>query len=111
MVYFFIALLVILKVGLSYLIGLSGKKREIGFWASFLISLFFGFVLGLIVTFISKDLNQTRTIVRCDGCKKEINGEYIAIRPTGMNVKLDYCNETCRDTYHAGNMERLKSEG
>ncbi len=94
-------------IGISTLVGLVGKKKRIGFWGAFFVTLFTGLLIGLIVTLTSPDLNQTTKIIRCDGCKEIINGEYIAIRPKELNVKLDYCNVTCRDSYHAKNIQQL----
>jgi len=105
-----IAVLIIIWISISCLVGLAGKKRRIGFWGSFLITLFTGLLFGLIFTFISEELNQTTKIVRCDGCKEIIIGEYIAIRPKELDVKLDYCNADCRDIHHGKNLEKLLTQ-
>lgn len=103
----FILFIIIVWGGVSTLVGLAGKERRIGFWGAFFVTLFLGLLLGLIITLVSPKLTNTIKIIRCDGCKGVINGEYIAIRPKEIDIKLDYCNENCRDNYHTQNMERL----
>lgn len=41
---------IIFGVFLAFLIGKLGKKRSIGFWGAFLLSLFLSPIIGLIVT-------------------------------------------------------------
>ena len=44
----------IISFGLSLLVGLYGKNRQIGFFMAFWVSLFFTPIIGIIVTLIYK---------------------------------------------------------
>lgn len=47
----------IIAVGLAYGVGCMGKKRKIGFWLAFIISLF-NVIIGLIAVLCSKKIEN-----------------------------------------------------
>ena len=49
--------LFIIAVGLAYCVGCMGKKRKIGFWLAFIISLF-NVIIGLIAVLCSKKIEN-----------------------------------------------------
>lgn len=49
--------LLIIAVGLAYGVGCMGKKRKIGFWLAFILSLF-NVVIGLIAVLCSKNIEK-----------------------------------------------------
>tara|TARA_R110000782_G_scaffold269225_1_gene366939 strand:- start:37997 stop:38329 length:333 start_codon:yes stop_codon:yes gene_type:complete len=83
---------------LCFVVAFAGKNKTIGYGGTFLISLLLSPLIGLIVALVSKE--KVTKIIRCDGCRKEIKGEYIIIRPKGLQDKYDYCTEACRNEYH-----------
>lgn len=104
-----ITIFLIVWGGISTLVGLAGKQKRIGFWGAFLATFFLGLLIGLIITLTSKDINESPVkIIRCDGCREIINGQYIVIRPHGLETKYDYCSKACRDKYHG---EHMKEQG
>lgn len=46
-------IILIFWIGISFLVGLLGKDKSIGFWVVFLISIFFSPLIGLIVALAS----------------------------------------------------------
>lgn len=48
-------LLFIIAISLAYAVGCLGKKRKIGFWLAFIISLF-NVIIGLIAVLCSKKI-------------------------------------------------------
>lgn len=39
-------------------------------------------------------------IIRCDGCREVIKGDYTILRPEGTHDKYDYCSVKCRNEFH-----------
>ena len=50
-------ILLIIAVGLAYGVGCLGKKRKIGFWLAFIISLL-NVIIGLIAVLCSKKIEE-----------------------------------------------------
>jgi len=85
---------------------------------SFLLTLLLcavAFVLIIVGFAVRQSVNNqkksnSRIIIKCDSCRKIIDGKYIAIKPPGTNLKFDYCSRACRDHSHPENMAKIGKE-
>lgn len=92
---------------LALIVGAIGKNKTIGFAGGFFLSILLSPLIGLIIVLVSKNkiLVVETKVIRCDGCRKVIKGEYIRITPKGMKDIYDYCNIECRNEYHPNYMK------
>ena len=71
---------------------------------------FWGVLVTILLTIIGAIHNfilDVRFRIKCDGCKKVINGEYIVFRPDETEYKFNYCGKECRNEYHPQNMKGI----
>lgn len=95
---------------LCFLVAIAGNEKKIGYWGTFFLSLLLSPLIGLIIALVSGKKNTQVITIRCDGCREVIKGEYIVMRPKGIQDKYDYCNKLCRDKYHSNYMKEKSIE-
>lgn len=43
--------------------------------------------------------NKKTKVVRCDGCKKIIEGKFIRVKEVDLKQPLDYCTQVCKNKH------------
>lgn len=92
-------MIIIIWVILCFAVAFTGKDKKIGYGGVLIFSLLLSPLIGLIIGLASSP-KLPKKIIRCDGCRQEIKGKYIVIRPKGSQDKFDYCSKECRNEYH-----------
>ena len=98
--------IVIIWIGLSFLVALTGKDKDIGYWGVFFLSLLLSPLIGLIIGLVSSQAIPKQSF-KCNACGFNLNGMPDICKncnakmtyPLSVYENVKYTCDTCKKTF------------